>query len=162
MATLVVIIFKETKAEVCPRKSFAQVETLVRPQVVRPKSCELKLRGRSRPYRLMGRFSEAEKGTVIVKAKAAGLSVNEYIRASILGRDYQPPFDKQFRQALLMVYRELTAWGNNINQIAKGMNSGTTTPAQAGITIERMKEGLQEALRLAHKVLARGVQGPMP
>src|SRR5580704_15212284 len=64
-------------------KSYAQVETLVRPQVVSQKSGGLKP-GRKRPYRLMGRFSKEERKTIIIKAQTACMSVNEFIRTSTL------------------------------------------------------------------------------
>jgi hypothetical protein len=114
-------------------KSSAQVAISVRPQVVSPKSCELKL-GRRRPYRLMGRFSKEEKCSVEAMAEAAALSVNEYIRAMALGENYTPPNSAELVSSLLALSRELTAQGNNINQIAKHMNGGKASPPAAAET----------------------------
>jgi hypothetical protein len=79
----------------------------------------------------MGRFSEEEKEKVRAKAKAASLSVNEYIRTTALRSDYRPPRNKGLTKALLALNLELTRQGNNLNQIAKRVNQGTTAPAEA-------------------------------
>jgi len=142
-------------------KSFTQVETLVRPQVVSPKSCELKL-GRRRPYRLMGRFSKLERAAVIANAKASSLSVNEYIRSASLGSTYKPPMDQGLRQTLLMVYRELTAQGNNLNQIAKRLNEGSATPQQGAFLLDVIYAPLVRALGSVRKALSRGAEEPIP
>jgi hypothetical protein len=129
-------------------KSSAQVAISVRPQVVSPKSCELKL-GRRRPYRLMGRFSKEEKEGVEAKAEAAALSVNEYIRAKALGETYTPPNSVELVRALLALSRELTAQGNNINQIAKHMNGGKASPAEA----EGLLGAIARSMLMTHKAV---------
>lgn len=111
-------------------KSDAQVETVVRPQVVSPQSGELKL-GRLRRYRLMGRFSREEKERVKASAEAAELSVNEYIRATALGAGYKPPFNPELVKALQALNLELTRQGTNLNQIAHLRNGGKATDAEA-------------------------------
>jgi hypothetical protein len=142
-------------------KSSAQVAPLVRPQVVSPKSCELKL-GRQRPYRLMGRFSKEEKECVETKAIAAGLSVNEYIRATSLGPDYKPRPDRDLVLALLATNRELTAQGNNLNQIAKHMNNGTALPAEAEGMLGVLGRSLLQTHRAIRSALSQGWELPEP
>jgi len=89
-------------------KSSAQVATLVLPQAVIPKSCELKLNGEDsdasidaddnsesiaakRPSPLTVRASDSQKEILRRKAKTAGVSLNRYILAAALGADYRPP-----------------------------------------------------------------------
>ncbi|MDE1902117.1 MAG: plasmid mobilization relaxosome protein MobC [Alphaproteobacteria bacterium] len=136
-------------------KSYAQVATSVRPQVVRPKSGELKL-GRHRPHRLMGRFSDDEKETVEAKAKAANLSLNEYIRAVSLGGDYKAPHDPEWTKALLAANRELTRQGTNLNQIAHKRNSNLIDEAQTDSLIGILTRSLLQAHRAVRAALTYG------
>jgi hypothetical protein len=90
------------------------------------------------------------------------LSVNEYIRAASLGSHYKPPMDQGLRQTLLMVYRELTAQGNNLNQIAKRLNEGKTTPQEGAFMIHVIYAPLVRALGSVRKALSRGTEEPAP
>jgi Bacterial mobilisation protein (MobC) len=137
------------------QKSCAQVETLVRPQVVSPKSSELKL-GRQRPYRLMARFSKSEKDGVEAKAEAAGLSINEYIRATSMGSDYKPPTDPELIKALLKLNKELTAQGNNLNQIAHHMNSGEVLPSQGESLLGIISRSMLQTHKAIRAALSQG------
>ena len=116
-------------------KSFAQVAPLVRPPAVRPNPCELKL-GRGRPHRLMARFNDEEKAAVKGKAKSARLSVNEYIRASVLGDGYVSTIDPERQKLLHNLSRELGYQGNNLNQIAKHLNAGGESQQGEGMLAE--------------------------
>lgn len=136
-------------------KSYAQVATSVRPQVVRLKSGELKL-GRHRPHRLMGRFSNDEKETVEAKAKAARLSVNEYIRAVSLGADYKAPHDPEWTKALLAANRELTRQGTNLNQIAHKRNSNLIDEAQTDSLLGILTRSLLQAHKAVRAALTYG------
>lgn len=142
------------------RKARAQVAPLVRPQVVSPKSCELKL-GRYRPYRLMGRFSEEEKASVETKAAAASLSVNEYIRATVLGPDYKPPVDPEWTKALLASNRELTRQGNNLNQIAHRRNANLIDEAQTDSLLGILARAYFQTHRAVRAALSQGKE-PQP
>src|SRR5580704_7704506 len=95
---LVHLQFRRAKA-ICKRglhndgntKSSAQVERLVIPPVL-PISGGLKPNGitsKKRPSPVPVRLSEEQKKIVRAKAHTAGLSVNEYIRASVLGPNYR-------------------------------------------------------------------------
>jgi hypothetical protein len=141
-------------------KSFAQVAPLVRPQVVSPKSCELKLR-RFRPYRLMGRYSKEEKESVEAKARAAGLSVNEYIRATSLGADYKPPHDPEWTKALLASNRELTRHGTNLNQIAYKRNVNLIDEAQTDSLLGILARAYMQTHRAVRAALTQGKE-PQP
>ena len=132
-------------------KSFAQVAPLVRPPVVRPKPCELKL-GRERPHRLMARFSDDEKAFVQRKAKTARLSLSEYIRVSVLGDVYVSTVDPERQKLLLNLSRELGHQGNNLNQIAKHLNTGGES--QQG---EGMLAAIFDSLVDAHNAVRRAM-----
>ena len=141
-------------------KVVTQVATLVRPQMVIPKSCELKL-GRNRPHRLMGRFSDGERTLVMGKAKAAMLSVNEFIRAVTLGSDYKPPTDPELTQTLLKLNRELTAQGNNLNQIAYHLNSGKSSLAEGTSLLAIISRSMLQTHKAIRTALSWG-KAPEP
>lgn len=158
--------FRSAKAAICDRKdnvrqqgtkskSYAQVETLVRPQAVSPKSGELKL-GRKRHHRLMARFSEAEREIVTAKAQASHLSVNEFIRVSVLGAGYVSSTDPVKRKLLLDISRELGRQGNNLNQIAKHLNAGIAAPEQGDSMLAIIARSLLAAHKVVRQTLAEG------
>ena len=99
---------------------------LVDPGVAPPGMTSAEPRGKRRVHPLGVRFSAVELEIVQRKAKAAGCTVNSYVRASTLGSDYQAPTHKELRLTLLATNRELTALGRNFNQIAKHLNSGVS------------------------------------
>ena len=132
-------------------KSSAQVATLVSPQVVSPKSCELKL-GRYRPYRIMGRFSKQEKENVEAAAKAAGLSINEYVRYWLLGKKYDPTVRDELRRANL----ELTRQGSNLNQLAKLRNSGKASIAEEDGMLGVLARSMLPTHKAVRDALVRG------
>jgi hypothetical protein len=137
------------------QKSSTQVATLVRPPVVSPKSGELKL-GRQRPYRLMARFSKSEKESVEAKADTAGLSINEYIRATSMGSNYKSPTDPELVKALLKLNRELTAQGNNLNQIAHHMNSREILPSQGESLLGIISRSMLQTHKAVRAALSQG------
>ena len=140
-------------------KSSAQVATLVRPQVVSPKSGGLKP-GRKRPYRLMGRFSKEERDRVKSKAMAARVSVNEFIRLSAMGADYASSLNPELRQLFLAVHRELCRQGNNLNQVAKHLNAGTATCEQGDSMLAMISRSLITAHMAVGRALAEGREMP--
>lgn len=58
------------------------------------------------------------------RSEMAGISVNRFVLASTLGSKYRPPADPELLKALFALNRELTAQGNNLNQIARQLNAG--------------------------------------
>jgi hypothetical protein len=111
-------------------KSYAQVETLVRPPVVRPKSGGLKP-GRIRSCRLMARYSKEERKQVIDRAEAMGMSVNEYIRTATLGQNYASPLNPELRQRFIALQKELCRHGIQLGRIADLMGTNPLSPQEA-------------------------------
>jgi len=146
---------KSVKQEPKNFKSYAQVETLVRPQVVSPKSGGLKPE-RKRPYRLMARFTEAEKEVVLGKASAARLSMNEYIRSSVLGAGYVSTVDPTKRQHLIDLHHELKKQGNNLNQIAKHLNAGILNPLRGEDVLSVLARSLVDTHMSVRLALSEG------
>lgn len=162
---LVHLQFRRAKA-ICKRgvinsgstKSSAQVETLVIPSVL-PKSGELKLGGSTRkkrpsPYSI--RLTENQKTIIRAKAQAAGLSVNEFIRAVVLGSNYKPPLPPDLCRQLLDMNRELTRQGTNLNQIARQFNAGILSPAQAEGQLAVLAPMMTETHKAVREALAQG------
>lgn len=71
--------------------------------------------GKGLTERLAFRVSEGERAELIAKADKAGMPMSEYLRECIVGNRTQV-IERSVVRALL---RELSAIGNNINQIAK-------------------------------------------
>ena len=108
-------------------KSYAQVESLVAPGVHQT-SRGLKPNQRKRPSPRGVRYASYDEIRVVEgKARDAGMSTNSFIRAVTLGSSYKPPRDPELVHALLGLNRELTAQGNNLNQIARHVNTGKTS-----------------------------------
>lgn len=63
------------------------------------------------------RFTEKTANTIKKKSEAAGLSMTEYI-TRLIHSDLEP----MEKDTLAKIYKELSAIGNNINQIAHKMN----------------------------------------
>jgi hypothetical protein len=143
-------------------KSSAQVETLVLPPAVSPKSCELKLKGITgrRPSPFSIRVSETQKEIIRRKAQAAGISVGRYILATALGPDYKPPADPELVRALLALNRELTAQGNNLNQIAKHLNGGTASPTEGECMVGMVGRSILRTLKAVRLALTHGAPAP--
>lgn len=137
-------------------KSCAQVAILVgRPESAPPKSCGLKPKHK-RESALKVRLNETQREEVRAKAKKAHMSVNAFIKDTILDRNYDP----HVRTLLLRVNRELTAQGNNLNQIAKQLNSGTATPSQGVAMLEAIRDPLVRALYAVRNALTLGTPKP--
>lgn len=126
------------------QKNFAKSETQVRSPVahsVLQDSNELKLDQKPRQVvpqnhtvksELLGvRFQAGELSIIRLKAQLAGVPTNTYIRAAALGSDYKSPADAGLIKALQTLSLELTRQGNNLNQIAKHLNGGKASPAEA-------------------------------
>lgn len=134
------------------KKSYAQVESLVSP----PNSCGLKPRRRKRRNPLTVRLSDNDREHIRAKAKTAGCSLNAYVRASVLGSDYQPPKDPELAQALLKLNFELTKQGVNFNQIARQLNAGVISPAQAETMIAIIARSTLQIHKAIRQAMAKG------
>jgi hypothetical protein len=110
----------------------------------------------------MGRYSEEEKDIVIAKVVAAGLSVNEFIRALTLSEHYRPPRDPELVKALLMLNRELTSQGGNLNQIAHKRNANLIDEAETDSLLGLMARAYLQTHRAVRKALTQGLEEPAP
>lgn len=149
----------EQVSDKCKTKSYAQVATLVRPRVVRPKSCGLKP-GRKRPYRLMGRFSREERDRVVSKAAAAELSVNEFIRQSALETDYAAALNPALRQLFRNVHRELCRQGDDLSRIAEQMETNLLSPNERNTLLGMIGWSLMATHRAVTEALVQGLEMP--
>lgn len=143
------------------KKSCAQVETSVIPKGVIPKSCGLKPKNKRRPP-VPVRYSESQLEILETKARKAGLCRSEYIRTTSLGEDYKPLANPDLTHALLLLNRELTRQGNNLNQIAKHHNSHTITQAQGESMLDILGRSMLRTHKAVRKALAHGEPEPEP
>lgn len=147
------------------KKSSAQVETSVGQNVLQ-KSCELRS-GQTKTERpkypppLRVRYPTYEEREKVIKAaKEAGFkSVSSYLRFLSLGSHYKPPRDTELTQALLMLNRELTRQGHNLNQIAKHSNS-SSTPAETDGMLGIVARSMLQTHKAVRKALACGEPEP--
>lgn len=141
-------------------KSFAQVAPSVSPHVVSPKAAgglkpnvRQNVRRDKRPNPLTVRLSDHEMESIRAKAAVAGCTLHGYCRASILGSDYKPKLGPELREVFLKLNLELTRQGNNLNQIARHVNSQTALPKDSesmldviGRSMLRTHSSIREAL----------------
>ena len=126
-------------------KSYAQVESFVSQPIGSHNSGELKLNG-PRTYRVVTRFTQDEKESVVIQAQKHRMTVSDYVRLVLLK---QPGLDPERNGLLNKVHFELTKQGTNLNQIAKQLNAGTVTNGQ-GASMVAM---ISRSLRMAHQVV---------
>ena len=113
-------------------KSCAQVERSVKPQVaplVAPNSAGSFPRPQ-KTYSYGLKLRDGELDIIRLKAQDLNMSVNAYIRASVLGAGYVSAIDPTKHQLLINIQRELNKQGTNLNQIAKHLNAGILNPFQ--------------------------------
>jgi len=115
---------------------------------------------RTRPHPLGVRFSATELEIVRAKARAAGCSVNSYIRAAALASDYTPPRDPELTEFMRLYYREYRMQGNNANQIARYCNMGAISPAEAMSGFEAYRQETARIMRAVLQKLANGDPEP--
>jgi hypothetical protein len=101
-------------------------------------------------------LSEPELDVIRDKAKAAGCSLNGYVRASVLGADYKPPVDPKLRQTLLGLNLELNRQGNNLNQIARHLNGGTPLPVEGEKFLGSVGQSLIQTHSAIRNALSQG------
>jgi hypothetical protein len=142
-------------------KSSAQVATSVTQSVLQ-KSCGLKPKSfnEQKSETCSVRFQAGELAIIKIKAQRAGVSTNTYIRAASLDSDYKQPLTPELKKTLLVVVRELTAQGNNLNQIAKHLNGGMATPNQAMSMLDSIRVPLVRALLAARNAIVQGAPQP--
>ncbi len=135
-------------------KSSAQVASSVGQQSVRRQTCGLK--PEPRPFKISTRFASDEREFLVRQAETSCLTVSEYIRASSLGPGYAATIDPMKRQLLQDAIRELNRQGNNLNQIARHLNTGGLTPEQGERELTRLEKALIAAQRAVRHALTEG------
>lgn len=101
---------------------------------------------RYRPYSLGLWLNDAEQTHLKQQCSAAGLNANALIRKLIMGETIRPRPPDQYAALL----RELSAIGNNVNQLAHQANArGEATRAE----IQEASELVQQAWRLVKDTL---------
>lgn len=143
------------KSDQSKSKSYAQVAGLVGHNSGLPNPGGLKP-NRKRPFRLMGRFTGEERDIVQQRADLHNLRINDYVRAAVLGLHYRAPLSKEVRKELAALNRELGRQGTNLNQIARHLNTGIKTPAQANNAVAVLQDDLREVYQALFAVLMNG------
>jgi len=131
-------------------KSSAQVDKVVSHESGSQPYCELKL-DETRPYRIVVRFTQAEKETIGRQAKEARMPTSAYIRLTLLKL---PSLDPERNQLLHKVNFELTKQGTNLNQIAKHMNVEKTSMEDGNSMLAIIARSLLSAHQSVKKALA--------
>ncbi len=85
------------------------------------------------------RLRPGELDLIRTKAAELDMTVNAYIRAKALGEDYIEKPPSWMRDALLKLYVELAAQGNNLNQLARNVNRGLLSAESALATADRQR-----------------------
>lgn len=97
-------------------------------------------------YRITARFDENERRLLVEQAGAAGLSLAHLIARKALAEDGGiTPAEDQLDAAideLAATRSELSAWGNNLNQIARQLNMGAALPPGPAATFLTVAERL--------------------
>lgn len=135
-------------------KSSAQVASAVGQQSVRRQTCGLK--PEPRPFKISTRFASDEREFLVRQAETSCLTVSEYIRASSLGPGYAATIDPMKRQLLQDAIRELNRQGNNLNQIARHLNTGDLTTEQGERELTRLEKALIAAQRAVRHAVTEG------
>ncbi len=141
--------------EIGNTNSFTQVAPSVQRQAVSHRACGLKPEN-SRVSHIGIRFTTQEREFVVQQAKKSCLTLSEYIRASSLGPGYAATIDPMKRQLLQDAIRELNRQGNNLNQIARQLNTGHLTPEQGERELTRLERALIAAQRAVRHALTEG------
>lgn len=99
-------------------------------------------------YELCLRLSQAEKDMLEKNAAKCGISKSVYLRRLIMGTPVRAKPSGEIRELRVEVHRI----GNNINQIARGVNSGQVTPEIA----QRALFLLGKVYEMMYRIAKRG------
>ena len=108
----------------------------------------------------MGRFSQEEKQTVGIKARVAGLTVNEYIRVSTLGTNYASKLDPVLQKFFNATYRELCKQGTHLNEIESRLKTNALAPEEADSELGIIARSLRAAHMGVLKAIAAASTKP--
>jgi hypothetical protein len=105
------------------------------PEAIAPRSRRSGSNKRQRGVPVSMRLLPSERAEVETRARAAGLSIGSYLRASALGSSgprarRSPPVNAE---ALAHAVAQLNKAGNNLNQIARVLNAGRAAGARESL-----------------------------
>jgi len=148
-----ILCSRQTEGKTVKRepKSCAQVASSVKQQAVKRNSGGLKPEDGKSSF-IGIRLSFNERQLVLGRATNSGLKLSAYARAALLGADYVEKHDPVRRKLLQDLSRELGHQGNNLNQIARQLNSGFVTQDEAFALLNSLGTSLisaHNAVRLA-------------
>jgi hypothetical protein len=83
--------------------------------------------GTARTASIIFRLTETERAAITARSEAAGLPLREYARAVLLNAPLPPARTVAQRQKADLV-TQLVRIGNNLNQIARALNTDSATP----------------------------------
>lgn len=97
-----------------------------------------------RNHRISARYDDDELELLYKYLKESMLeNVSEFVRQSTLTGNVKPPISAEVKALLRAIIKELQAQGNNINQIAKAMNTaGIQLPEDFRELVKQNKEML--------------------
>lgn len=98
-------------------------------------------------YELCLRLSQAEKDVLEKNAAKCGISKSVYLRRLIVGTPIRARPSGEIRELRVEVHRI----GNNINQIARGVNSGQVTPETAQRALFLLGKVYEQMYRIAKR-----------
>ena len=97
---------------------------------------------RKRMIKISVRLNEQEHAHLKRLSETTGLKMEPLIRQLILGRDVKPRPPENLAELL----RQISAMGNNINQIAKVANSSKFIRSEDIEVIQKMQDELWQAI----------------
>lgn len=115
----------------------------------KPKQIDI-LEGKSR--RVEVRMSDRELRIIDASAKKANLNRSEYLRLRGQKKVYTKALPCHDYDTLTRNYRELRAQGNNLNQIAKALNTAALAGYQVNLDANDLKTAI-EANRIATQAI---------
>ena len=98
---------------------------------------------RKRMIKISVRLNEQEHAHLKRLSETTGLKMEPLIRQLILGRDVKPRPPENLAELL----RQISAVGNNINQIAKVANSSKFIRSEDIEAIQKMQDELWQAIK---------------
>ena len=88
-------------------------------------------------------LNEKEQSHLMEHFRNSGLTKSKYLRALILGQEIHPRPPEEIDELL----RQMSAIGNNINQIAKVANSAHFVRKEDMEAIQKMQDELWQAIK---------------
>ena len=100
------------------------------------------------------KLRDGEIDLIRQKAHNLNMSVNAYIRAKSLGDDYIAKPPAWLRDVLLKLYVELVRQGNNLNQLARSVNTRLTTAENALALADRHRQPVFHLLKKLEEAIS--------